>query len=403
MLHISGKVKRVFTLGRPHLLVAALLFFGHGCVATNHLAEVSHKGANVVEWGADPHGNSDSAAAIQRAIDDSGGAIFFPRGTYLVGRRVTLKSGVHLHSNRDAVLKASPSLKDGMFWTRVGSRDVSFRDLTFDSSAQGTPPDGQAWDLVTIAQSDNILIENCQFTGGKTYGGDSHIMLGNSSQVRILGCTFEYASDQGIYVSGEKTSGIIIANSHFVHCGDGPPQEGYCIGITRNATDTLVQANVFEHARKGIQHDMGYSGRSLIIGNTFRKITDRCVGLRFSDYSVMANNRFDCSSLDDGKEAVLLEGTSFCALTGNVFDARKRSMATGIAFADYKVREADQGFPHSPPRKLNEQVFSRSNSVSGNVFRDVQVGILEQGGSTGNVFRYEEKQLPTDIELNVRP
>jgi hypothetical protein len=46
--------------------------------------------ANVVDYGADPTGTTDSAAAIQNAIDSTDGLIYFPEGEYLISTPIVL-------------------------------------------------------------------------------------------------------------------------------------------------------------------------------------------------------------------------------------------------------------------------------------------------------------------------
>lgn len=66
---------------------------------------------NVLDYGADPTGASDSSAAIQSAVDaipSGGGVVYFPGGTYLVNTKITLKGRLSLigESRNNTFIKA---------------------------------------------------------------------------------------------------------------------------------------------------------------------------------------------------------------------------------------------------------------------------------------------------------
>ncbi len=73
------------------------------------------KDFNILDYGAVAGGEALCSAAIQAAIDacaeSGGGRVVVPAGTFLTGG-VTLKSGVELHLDADAVLLGSPWMRD---------------------------------------------------------------------------------------------------------------------------------------------------------------------------------------------------------------------------------------------------------------------------------------------------
>lgn len=79
------------------------------------VAVASAKDVDIKKYGAKPDGKTKATAAIQKAIDEvsasGGGRVIVQGGTYLV-TPFELKSGVDLHLEVDAVLLASPDLKD---------------------------------------------------------------------------------------------------------------------------------------------------------------------------------------------------------------------------------------------------------------------------------------------------
>ena len=62
--------------------------------------------ANVLDFGADPTGSTDSTAAIQAALDSGAGSVYLPEGTYLFST-LTVNENTRLHgaSTRTSILK----------------------------------------------------------------------------------------------------------------------------------------------------------------------------------------------------------------------------------------------------------------------------------------------------------
>ena len=348
---------------------------------------------DVTQAGADPTGNHDSSHAIQLAIENHPGeAIYFPHGIYKLARMLTLRPGTQLFGHKDAVIKADGSLQTGMLWTHpAGIAGITIRGLIFDQSDQDVPPQRQVWDILTLNGTSDVVIHDCTFTGGEKFGGDSHIMVGDSRNVRITDCLFHNASDEGVYVSGKQSFGIIIARNNFIGCGNSDRQVGggYCIGIKRGAQNTIVEGNTFDSARFGIYHESGDSGgtpgsHSIITGNVFRDISLASVQLVKSDCSIVNNNRFDGNGLNVNRASVDVDGSSYCTLVGNVFQLPKQN-SVGIRF--YKT----------------EDQICRSNVVSGNVFVGPGTWIDERDGTTGNIIRYTPEQVTkSPVELNIR-
>jgi len=65
---------------------------------------------SATDYGADPTGATDSSAAIQAAID-SGNAVVFPSGTYLISSNVSLKSGTRLIGQSGAVIRRNTDVR----------------------------------------------------------------------------------------------------------------------------------------------------------------------------------------------------------------------------------------------------------------------------------------------------
>ena len=70
---------------------------------------------NVIEYGAVADGKTLCTEALQKAIDAcnaaGGGTILFPAGTYVLST-VFMKSNVHIHIAKDALILGAPSFYD---------------------------------------------------------------------------------------------------------------------------------------------------------------------------------------------------------------------------------------------------------------------------------------------------
>lgn len=124
---------------------------------------------NVLDFGADSTGASDSAAAIQAAIDSlptQGGSVYFPNGTYRIDSGITLKTRVTLMGNdrNNTVIKAYTA-GITMLGLSGSAYNMRIRYLTIDGN-----------DLA--AKGIAIL--------GATNGSNAHHVL---EDVEVAGCT----------------------------------------------------------------------------------------------------------------------------------------------------------------------------------------------------------------------
>jgi hypothetical protein len=106
---------------------------------------ISGATANVLDFGATGDGVTDDALKIIEALDSlpNGGTLFFPKGTYIIGRAIPFRAGVHYlgESAESTILKASASSFDnilGLGYSTAGEeaaqRDVIVENLTFDGN-----------------------------------------------------------------------------------------------------------------------------------------------------------------------------------------------------------------------------------------------------------------------------
>jgi hypothetical protein len=95
---------------------------------------------NVLDYGADPSGVSDSTSAINSAIaamSQNGGTLYFPAGTYLISSQITLKSGRYLGDGPYSTFIKTASTTAGIF-TDGGNSGVTIDGFAFTANAQNT-------------------------------------------------------------------------------------------------------------------------------------------------------------------------------------------------------------------------------------------------------------------------
>lgn len=151
--------------------------------------------ANVKAYGASGDGTSDDAIAIQNALDDlseSGGIIFFPKGTYLI------KSYLYFYSNQMLYFENGAKLLQGAEMNALliaygttetteynGTHDVVIYGGIFDGGTEYTTHNT----LLGFSHSRNIKVINCKFIN--SYGYWHNLEINSSEHVLVEGCEFE--------------------------------------------------------------------------------------------------------------------------------------------------------------------------------------------------------------------
>jgi len=101
--------------------------------------------ANILDFGADPTGAADSTTAIQAAVDSvkvSGGAVYFPTGTYKITDTIVVDTGVYttglilFGNGRNSIISQTGTNKDAFhFSTTQFLQNSGFRDLKITCDA----------------------------------------------------------------------------------------------------------------------------------------------------------------------------------------------------------------------------------------------------------------------------
>ena len=155
---------------------------------------------SVKDFGAVGDGTTDDAGAIQDALDSlrqTGGIIFFPKGTYLITEAVIFYSNQTLLFESGAVLKQGAAINnlmrsycDTTMTAYTGTHDCLIYGATFDGS---TYEENNG--LLCFAHAKNIVVERCTFVNA--YGTWHDLEINSSYNIKIINCDFEGSRKTG--------------------------------------------------------------------------------------------------------------------------------------------------------------------------------------------------------------
>jgi hypothetical protein len=240
----------------------------------NIVDSVEAHGLNIIDYGADPTGTTDSSPAFNAAIaalPAEGGSIFVPHGTYIVDSTITLNKWFHIYGegsgdtgsriivhnagmgtlfniviseyNRGTVgspqyTYALPCIEnlmlDGNDYTVKAI--VQGKDTAYDLTVKNIWFDSFASDVITINGNHDHRFESCTFehNNGRCIVFAPTAGSTSANSAFITNCYFAY-NKYGIDI-GEMTGGCIISNNNF--CSQGKFAslygDGYDIRIDNN-------------------------------------------------------------------------------------------------------------------------------------------------------------------------
>ena len=181
---------------------------------------------NVLDYGADPTGATDSASAIQAAINASGAAnLYFPKGTYLVASTLTFTSQVNksvdfggsTFSWRGSSSASVFSINDcqqcifsnGRIATSASYPAVSAISL-INGSGSTVAPSKNVFNLIQIEGTSLNALTYGVFISAGGGGGDA-----NNDFHQFNDCTVYNYTNSGFYSDGTQMYGIMAINCSF--------------------------------------------------------------------------------------------------------------------------------------------------------------------------------------------
>ena len=260
---------------------------------------------SVLDFGADPTGNNDSASAIQAAFDSGARKVVFPTGKYICLSALTAPDWLHIEgvgfepgnptlrsveirfalaSGTGLTCGASPTIRGVWFTNTTSSYDEVTRTLSGNDAA-------------AITLSGNATIEECSFSGWHKClisGQDTYYL--KTGRLQFNRCTYGYYLS-GLSLAGDPSYNIHIdapfsalTNVFVAGIGTAYPRNIKVFGgsiedysqVAAHFTDISFFGTYFETRRTGVTAiEPGANGASvalfgcLIYGNG----TDRFVNL----------------------------------------------------------------------------------------------------------------------------
>lgn len=294
--------------------------------------------ANVLDFGADPLGVSNSLVAINAALAVSRN-IYFPAGTYLVsGTPISLPTGVN-----------NISLSGDGFSTKIvggglygvlrlfNHNGVTISDMWLESSIE-------AFGCLTSfhQESSNIIVERCKFTTNGPILTNGIKMVMDDSTVGLDGmtirdCVFDAPGRMAIEVQNHGPGSTVryrdvsIENCKILRTGEavgGGTSAGMGISFTGIGENCSVINNYFDQCTGPSIENIGASN-SVISGNFIRRAKARPIqtaNIYLMTENVIADNIITELDATLG-DSVYLGSMANCIISNNSIDLTGKSNA----------------------------------------------------------------------------
>ena len=283
---------------------------------------------SVKDFGATGNGSTDDAAAIQAAIDSvlNGGIIFFPKGTYIIGTQLTIRSNNTLvGANRyDSVLQTKAGANITILNDAdTGSNKICITDLGFN----GNKANVSSGQIINLVKTEDFLVSNCRIVDSKgdamiirqcSYGQivnnnivnpDNHgISLTKiddenepqGNDIQIIGNSIKNPGGSGINIS-EQNNVTVTGNTVRQ---TGVPAAGY--GGVRFSNDTercVAGNNAIQGMPRGI-FVVGTAGAyNTIDGNVINDSREQGILIEKSNQLITNNTIIDSGRAETGNRA----------------------------------------------------------------------------------------------------
>lgn len=209
-------------------------------------AEIGHLSVVDAAYGATGNGTTNDSAAIQAAINAAntagGGVVYFPPGTYRIGTRLELKSGVSLvGAGREyTTLRAMSGLTTAVIVGLSGAAvsNLAIRGLTINADYTTTAINLNG---IQVTNGSNVVIDECAVTNVANTG----IVFTACTSCEVTGSRVSYTGGAqagvgfGVLLSGGTNSKV--HDCHFAACN------GMNIGGNTNALNASIVGNICDH------------------------------------------------------------------------------------------------------------------------------------------------------------
>lgn len=287
---------------------------------------------NVKRYGATGLGLASDAAAIQAAFDaipESGGTVYFPAGTYLVGATLNLPSDRPWKIRGDGQRTTKLKLAAG-----VNASPLKYVGVSPSTNPKGsggfTNPDNMDYLSIVGMEIDGNLTGQ---TAGPSYGLDLQfadyflihdvlVTRCRTAGVRLLGC------DEGVIAKSFFASNGNAIGAPSISLDSGTHDVVMTgLGIESGAGPAILFNGAFECQVVGCNTWKNYSDISMqvsgsihctdntIMGNVFEDALSTSIVAEGSFHTIIGNRILDL--VDGGTDGIKLPGVTDCTIVGN--------------------------------------------------------------------------------------
>lgn len=257
---------------------------------------ISGSAANILDFGADPTGATDSAPAINLALAQlgalaGGGELIIPSGTFLVNSQCRVPSNIRIRGQYNSIININPLNWTGgitkfyaLFTTvnviappevgywRIGTGTLTYfniqiENLTINLNRNGavltpTQMTNSAFNAVRFEDAQNCSVTNCRFIDSMTQANHNYytmvVFFVRSQQCYVDGSAFErtsclfaaesnycgFTNNTSIYGNSSPVETIAGQGHHIANNNFGVYWETTsCVGI--NSVQCVVEQNIF--------------------------------------------------------------------------------------------------------------------------------------------------------------
>ena len=220
-----------------------------------HYSMIAGAPVNVIDYGADNTGATDSKDAIQLAID-SGSAVYFPEGTYTVGSVVSVPTGMMLFANQDATIVSTiatiPDSYQEIFVASAAVSNIKVVGLKFQTAEVAFAAIGFR-ELVTNLELSNNECQGCSLV--TSYKGTQNAFIENNyihspAHEGVINVYARAIHLSGAF-SGTGTSNVNISNNtilggwtHGIEVYGGFVQDELDPTAPKNVNGVVVSGNI---------------------------------------------------------------------------------------------------------------------------------------------------------------
>lgn len=264
-----------YAAGTTDVLVANVRLYH---AASAHPINPGTREINAIDFGADPTGTADCAAAIQAAINlaatgtvlngPRGGDVLLPAGSYRVNSKIILKDGTRLRgSAKNATVIFSYVADDDLLYYDVDTtasnvaKPVQVENLSIVGKVAST---GAYIRLTGSAQASHPILRNLYVFGASlgTYG----IHFDNTINLLIEAVEVQGMVSHGFFGEATNNSGTLRGTYALFCGGDGYRITGTAMALEHTASDNNV-GNGYYLTLTGGKLDTGeceYAGEDLV-------------------------------------------------------------------------------------------------------------------------------------------